>query len=153
PMLTPPDISDDRIIACLRDRFGLRIAQVKFLPLGADVNSAVYRVTADSGTPYFLKLRWGNFSEVALAIRAFLHAQGVRRVIAPVATTDHELWVHAHGFHWILYPFFEGKSGFEVALSKTQWIALGASMQAVHTTKLPAGLLERVPQEDYAPRW
>src|SRR6476660_5255783 len=139
-MLTKPDISDDTIIACLHDRFGLRIARVTFLPLGADVNSAVYRVTADSGTSYFLKLRWGNFDEVALAVRAFLHAQGIRQVIAPIATTTHDLWVHAHGFDWILYPFFEGKTGFEVALAKTHWIALGESMHAVHTTILPAAL-------------
>jgi spectinomycin phosphotransferase len=152
-MLTKPDISDDRIIACLYDHFGLRISHVTFLPLGADVNSAVYRVIADSGTSYFLKLRWGNFSEVAVAIRAFLHAQGIRPVIAPVATTTHNLWVRAHGFNWILYPFFEGKNGFEVALSKPQWITLGASMKAVHTTILPTALVKRVPREDYSPRW
>jgi spectinomycin phosphotransferase len=152
-MLTKPDIPDANIIACLHDRFGLHISHVTFLPLGADVNSAVYRVTADSGTSYFLKLRWGNFNEIALTIRAFLHAQGIRRVIAPIATTTHTLWVHAHGFDWILYPFFEGKDGFEVALSKTQWIVLGASMKAVHTTILPPALAERVPREDYSPRW
>src|SRR3989442_1411008 len=113
-MLTKPRISDDRIIACLHDTFGLHISHVTFLPLG-DVNSAVYRVTAVSGTSYFLKLRWGNFNEIALAVRAFLHAQGIRPVIAPIATTTHNLWVRAHGFDWILYPFFEGKTGFEVA--------------------------------------
>jgi hypothetical protein len=30
-MLTKPGISDDRISACLHDRFGLRIAHVTFL--------------------------------------------------------------------------------------------------------------------------
>jgi spectinomycin phosphotransferase len=152
-MLTKPNISDDSIIACLHDRFGLRISHITFLPVGADVNSAVYRVTADNDTAYFLKLRWGNFSEVALAVAAFLYAQGIQRVIAPIATTSHRLWVRAHGFDWILYPFFAGQNGFEVALSKPQWIALGASMQAVHTTILPAALVERVPREDYSPRW
>jgi spectinomycin phosphotransferase len=152
-MLTKPDISDDSIIACLHDHFGLQISKVTFLPLGADVNSAVYRVTTGSGTSYFLKLRWGNFNDVALAVRAFLHAQDIRRVIAPIATTTRNLWVRAHGFDWILYPFFEGKNGFEVALSKIQWIALGACIKAVHTARLPTGLVERVPREDYAPRW
>ncbi|MFL5802431.1 MAG: phosphotransferase [Roseiflexaceae bacterium] len=151
-MLTKPRISDDRIIACLHDSFGLHIVQVTFLPLGY-VNSAVYRVTADSGTPYFLKLRRGNFNEIAVAVPAFLYAQGIRQVVAPIATTTHNLWVHAHGFDWILYPFFDGKTGFEVALSKTHWIALGQSMHAIHTTRLPAALAERVPQEDYSPRW
>ncbi len=88
-----------------------------FLPLGADVNTAVFRVGTDRGTPYFLKLRRGNFDEVAVAVVALLHAQGIRRVMAPIATTTHRLWVYAYGFAWILYPFFEGQNGYEVALS------------------------------------
>jgi spectinomycin phosphotransferase len=151
-MLTKPDISDDTIIACLRDFFGLQIRHVTFLPLGW-VNNATYRVTAESGTPYFLKLRRGGFDEIAVAIPALLNAQGIRQVMAPIATTAHDLWVHAHGFDWILYPFFEGKTGFEAALSRTQWAALGRSMKAVHTTRLPAALAERIPQEGYSPRW
>jgi spectinomycin phosphotransferase len=151
-MLEKPDISDNTIIACLHDTFGLRIAHVTFLPLGW-VNNAVYRVTADSGTPYFLKLRRGNFNEIAVAVPAFLHAQGIRQVMAPVVTMTHDLWVHAQCFDWILYPFFDGKTGFEVALSKPHWIALGASMKAIHTTQLPAALAERVPQVGYSPRW
>jgi hypothetical protein len=47
-MLTKPSISDDTIIACLHDSFGLHIAQVTFLPLGY-IHSAVYRVIADRG--------------------------------------------------------------------------------------------------------
>ncbi len=50
PMLTPPDLSDDIIVACVHENFGLHIAYVTFLPIGADVNSAVYRVTATDGT-------------------------------------------------------------------------------------------------------
>ena len=52
-MLTPPDIADARISACLHANFGLRISDTTFLPIGADANSAVYRVTADDVTPYF----------------------------------------------------------------------------------------------------
>jgi spectinomycin phosphotransferase len=151
-MLTKPGISDDAVIACLHDRFGLPISNVTFLPLGW-VNNALYRVIADSGTPYLLKLRGGPFDEVAVAVPAFLHAQGIRQVLAPIPTTTHTLWVQAHGFVWTLYPFFDGKTGFEVALAKPHWIALGKSMQAVHTTRLPTALAERVPQEDYSPRW
>ena len=85
-MLTPPDISDDTIIACLHDAFGLRIAQLTFLPLGW-VNNAVYRAVADTGVCYFLKLRRGSFDESAITLPAFLHAQGIRQVMAPIATT------------------------------------------------------------------
>jgi spectinomycin phosphotransferase len=150
-MLTPPNLSDDAIVACLRDSFGLRIAQVDFLPLGADVNSAVYRVIADDGAPYFLKLRSGAVDEVSVAVAAFLRAQGIGRVMAPIATTAGGLWARAHGFDWRLYPFFDGRDGFEVALSKAQWIALGQTMRAVHATRLPAELAALVPREAYSP--
>lgn len=153
PMLTPPDLADHIIIKSVREYFGLPIAHATFLPLGADVNSAVYRLTAEDGSSYFLKLRRGDFDDVAVAVAAYLHARGVRRVMAPLATTTQQRWTHAHGFAWMVYPFFEGQNGFEVALSQRQWIALGESMRAVHTTILPADLLARVPQEDYTPRW
>jgi hypothetical protein len=42
-MRTKPAISDDIIMACLHEHFGLHIAQVAFLPIGW-VNNAVYRV-------------------------------------------------------------------------------------------------------------
>ncbi|HOG45944.1 MAG TPA: hypothetical protein PLJ35_10840 [Anaerolineae bacterium] len=97
-MRTRPDIPDDTIIACLRDSYGLHISQVTFLPLGW-VNNAAYRLIAGDGTPYFLKLRQDHFNEIAVAVPAFLHAQGIRHVMAPIATTAHTLWLHAHGFH------------------------------------------------------
>ncbi len=152
-MLTPPALSDGRIVACLQDHYGLRIRRVTFLPLGADVNSAVYRVDADDGTPYFLKLRSGDFDEVAVAVPAWLHAQGIRSVMAPIATKTHRLWVNADGFDWILYPFIAGTNGFEVVLSHAQWIVLGETLAAIHATVLPAELGRRVPREDYSSRW
>jgi spectinomycin phosphotransferase len=152
-MLTPPALSAETIIACLCESYGLRIRQVTFLPIGADVNSAVYRVDAEDGMPYFLKVKHENFAEVAVAVPAFLHAQGIRQVMAPLPTVTHRLWASGHGFEWILYPFFAGYNGFEVPLSDAQWVALGQSLKAVHTTSLPPALDRLVPRETYSPRW
>lgn len=151
-MLTKPDIADDSVIACVETSFGLRISAITFLPLGADINSAVYRVTADQGMSYLLKLRRGNFDPLAAAVPALLHTYGIPQVMAPIATVTQQLWMRAHGFDWMLYPFFEGQNGYEVALSQAQWRALGASMKAVHSARLPAELLAHVRQEDYSPR-
>ncbi len=49
-MLIKPDLKHEEIIACLRNAYGLDIATVSFLPLGADFNTAVYRATATDGT-------------------------------------------------------------------------------------------------------
>jgi spectinomycin phosphotransferase len=152
-MLTPPALSADTIIACLRENYALRIARASFLPLGADADAAAYRVEAEDGTPYFLKVRRGAFDEVAVAVPAFLHAQGILSVMAPIATATSRLWANEHDFAWILYPFFEGRNSFDAGLSPTQWAALGATLKAVHTTILPPALSRRVPREDYSPRW
>jgi spectinomycin phosphotransferase len=42
-MLEKPDLQDEKIGACLQDEYGLLAVQVAFLPLGADMNTAVYR--------------------------------------------------------------------------------------------------------------
>lgn len=91
-MLTPPHLSDDQIFACLREAYGLHITQSDFLPLGADVNTAVYRVIARDGTPYFLKLRRGEFDETTVTVPAHLHhVQGIASVMAALPTTDRRL--------------------------------------------------------------
>lgn len=55
-MLTKPNLKNEEIIACLRNAYGIDVATITFLPLGADFNTAVYRVTTSTQTDYFLKL-------------------------------------------------------------------------------------------------
>jgi len=82
-MLEKPDIQDEKIIACLQDEYGLLVVQVAFLPLGADLNTAVYRVVAKDETSYFVKLRRGVFDETAVALPKFLSDQGIGHIIPP----------------------------------------------------------------------
>jgi spectinomycin phosphotransferase len=60
-MLTEPNLKDEEIIGSLRDAYGLTVDKVLFLPLGADFNTAVYRIKTTDGPDYFLKLRRGEF--------------------------------------------------------------------------------------------
>ena len=153
-MLTPPDIAHDAIHKCLAENYGLQATHAEFLPLGADVHSAVFRVQANNGTAYFLKLRSGDFDKSAVAVPAFLHHdKGIAAVMAPLPTTDHQLSVQRHGFDWMLYPFFEGRNGFERALTAAQWAALGAALGGIHRTELPPALLAGIPKEIYAHHW
>lgn len=152
-MLTPPAISAETIATYIYDCYGLRINQVTFLPIGADVNTAVYRVDTDGATRYFLKLRRGDFDEMAVAVPAFLHAQGIPQVMAPLMTSTRGLWASGHGFSWILYPFFDGPNSFEKPLSDAQWVTLGRTLKAIHTIILPPELAHRVLREDYSPQW
>ena len=98
-MLEKPDIGDDDISACLRDQFGLAVAELMFLPLGADRDTAVYRAVDDAGTPCFVKLRRGAFDEMTIRVPKLLHDQGIGQVIAPIAARSGQLWAALGGLH------------------------------------------------------
>jgi spectinomycin phosphotransferase len=156
-MLEKPDVPDETLRTCLRDHFGLRITEIVFLPIGNDVDTAVYRVVADDATPYFLKLRsWrrsGHFDATAVTIPHFLHEQGIAQIIAPIATRDGQLWARLDGFAVILFPFIAGHNGFATPLTALQWIALGVALRKLHTARVPPTLSATIPQETYAPHW
>ena len=152
-MLDKPGIQDELIVAAMGDAFGLEVTQVAFLPLGADFDTAVYRAVAADGAAYFLKLRRGNFDEMAVAVPRFLQTQGIAAVMAPIPTRGGRLWTELDGFRLILYPFVEGRSGRSAELSERQWRDLGAALRAVHASRLPPDLARRTPRETYSPRW
>ena len=151
-MLERPAIKDAQIIACLQKGYGVDVVHVAFLPLGADLNTAVYRVVAEDGPPYFLKLRRGIFDETSVTLPKFLSDQGIAEIIAPLATVSGPLWANVDAFKTILYPFVEGRNGYEVDLSDRQWIEFGAALKKIHTAVLPPALINRLQHETYAPQ-
>ncbi|TLN05295.1 aminoglycoside phosphotransferase family protein, partial [bacterium] len=102
-MLEKPTLPDERILAMLRDSYGLRAAEVIFLPLGADYNTVVYRVTGEDGVAYFLKLRSGIFDENSVVIPALLRELGIREIIPVLKTVAGRLWARLDAYTCILY--------------------------------------------------
>ncbi len=152
-MLEKPDLQDEEIVTCLQAVYGLRVVKVAFLPLGADLNTAVYRVVADDETPYFLKLRRGVFDEISVALPKFLKDRGLAQIIGPLATQTGQLRGNLGTFKVILYPFLEGHDGYEVGLSDRHWGDLGTVLKSLHTTRVHPALLRGIQQETYSPRW
>lgn len=152
-MLEKPDIQEGAIVACLQDAYGLRVRQLDFLPLGADHNTAAYRVVAGDGACYFLKLRRGVFDETSVALPSFLRRQGIAPIIAPLPTTAGQLWASLDCFKLVLYPFVEGRDAYEAVLSDRHWYDLGNALKRIHTVDLPPTLLSRLRQETYSPEW
>lgn len=152
-MLEKPDLADEKIVACLRAAYGVPVRQIAFLPLGVDVNAAVYRADAQDGAAYFVKLRRGPFAETAVTLPKFLRDQGITQIIPPLPTNSGRLWATLDEFNVILYPFVEGGNGYEVALTDTHWRVLGAALQRIHTTTFPPALINALAQETYADQW
>lgn len=152
-MLIKPDLKDEEIIACLRDAYGLDIATVSFLPLGADFNTAVYRITTSTQTDYFLKLRRGEFLEASVSVPKYLADLDIKQVISPLATKTGQLWASLASFKAILYPYVEGRNGVEAKLSEDQWAQFGAAIKMLHSTNIPSSITKYVPRETFYSKW
>jgi spectinomycin phosphotransferase len=152
-MLERPVVRDDVIGASLQENYGLPVAQIEFLPLGADVNTAVFRVVSSNGTPYFLKLRSGPFHEASTTLPRFLSDHGIAEIISPIPTQAGQLWASLAQYTVILYPFVQGRDGYTVNLSERQWRRFGVALKQIHTIRLPAMLLGSIPRGDFSPRW
>jgi spectinomycin phosphotransferase len=152
-MLIKPNLTDEEIIACLRDAYGLTIEKVAFLPLGADFNTAVYRITTNNGSDYFLKLRSGEFLEASVSVPKYLADLGIKQVIPPLATKIGQLWTSLASFKAILYPYVEGHNGIEAKLSETQWAQFGAVIKKLHELDIPASITKDVPRATFSSKW
>ena len=152
-MLEKPDISPAKIAACLQAAYGVTAVQIIFLPLGADQNTAVYRIETNVETAYFLKLRSGVFDETAVTLPQFLHDQGIRQIITPLTTKTGQLWTTLDAFTAILYPFVDGCNGRERKLSAAQWAEFGAALKKLHMLAVPPAIRANLRQERYSPRW
>ena len=151
-MLEKPDISDELIISQLQAQYGLQVTRLEFLPLGADMGTAVYRVIAENGTAYFLKLRRG-FEEIIVTVPLFLRSQGIQEIIIPFQTKSKEHWADFGEYKMILYPFIKGKDGFDRELTDIHRKALGAALKAIHTSQVPPDLSKLIPQETFSAQW
>lgn len=152
-MLEPPDVPAEMLIVCLRDNYALHVKQIEFLPIGNDVNTAVYRVVADDATTYFLKLRRGTFPAATATIPRFLHDEGINQIIAPIVARNGRLWADVDLFAAILFPLVAGRNGFAVPLAERQWTELGIALRRLHDADVPPALRSDIPHEDYSRHW
>lgn len=151
-MLEEPDVRHNVITGSVQVSYGLEASELTFLPLGVDVNTAVYRLVSTDGRVYFLKLRKGTFSEIIVSLPAYLSTHGMRQIIAPLPSRSGQLWAAMGAYKMILYPFIEGQDAYTAKLNESLWIEFGAAVKHLHSTQLPPRLLHQVPREDFDPR-
>jgi spectinomycin phosphotransferase len=151
-MLEKPNIPDGQIIINLREEYRLHVAELSFLPLGADQGTAVYRVVAQDGRVYFLKLRRG-FEEITVTVPLFLRSQGIQEIIAPIETISKGYWADFGEYKLVLYPFVQGNDGFERELTDSHRKIIGTALKRIHSAEIPPELTRRIPRETFDSRW
>lgn len=151
-MLEKPNIPDELIISRVQEEYHLPVAQLTFLPIGADTGTVVYRLLAADGTAYFLKLR-RNFDEIIVDVPLFLESQGVREIIIPLETQSKKRWADFGEYKLILYPFIEGKNGFQMELTDAHKRSFGRALKAIHSTSISPELSRQIPKETFSAHW
>ena len=150
-----PNLDSANLSACLRDYYGVDPAEITFLPLGFDLDAAVYDVRAEDGSRYFLKLRVRRDGRAApvsdtgqLVARALADA-GFSSVVAPLPTRSSALTCRFGPRDVILYPFVDGENATVAAMSDQQWVTFGAALRAVHDSGIEERFRDELPVERF----
>jgi spectinomycin phosphotransferase len=106
----------------------------------------------EEGTKYFLKLK-KHFAEISVEVPLFLKSRGIAAVMSPHQTKSKQYRVDVGEYKMILYPFVEGKNGFEMELSASHKHRLGAALKSIHSTPVPPRLESILPKEGFAPHY
>jgi spectinomycin phosphotransferase len=145
--------SEQIIISCLSADYGINVAAFKFLPIGADLNSAVYKAQASDHTSYFVKLRHGHQYDSSIAIVELLSQLGIKHVIQPIKTCEGKATKLLGDFTLIVSPFVEGQDGFNRDLTDKQWIGLGKVLKQVHEIDVPPSIQSQIRRESFSSQW
>ena len=152
-MLEKHPLSDPIIISCLNAHYGIEVASLTFLPLGADMNASVYKVQTIDQKAYFIKLKHGHQHDTSVEIVELLQSAGVRQIIPPVKTIHGRTTQRIDECTLIVYPFVDGQDGFNRNLTDDQWTTLGKELRQVHEVEVPLPIQNRIRRETYSAKW
>lgn len=145
--------SDQFIINCLNIDYGIEVATLTFLPLGADMNASVYKAEAQDQTSYFVKLKRGHHHDISVVIVELLHDAGIQQIIPPIKTIHDQPTHRIEDFTLIVYPFVKGQDGFSRNLTDNQWLKLGKALRQVHEIDVPPSIQKQIRREVYSSKW
>jgi spectinomycin phosphotransferase len=146
-------LSDQLIISRLYAEYGIEVATLTFLPLGADMNATVYKAQTQDLRSYFVKLRRGHYYDISGCVVELLHDAGILQVIPPIKTIQGQSALAFEECTISVYPFIEGQDGFSRDLTDNQWPILGKALRQIHEIAVPLSIQNRIRQEEYSPKW
>jgi spectinomycin phosphotransferase len=149
-MRQQPDLSHEKLTACLRTQYDLAVTSVRFLPIGYDPNAFVYEILTAEEVAYFVKLRLGAIPPPGLLVPRVLIEQGIPHILAPLRTRSRSLWCAMDPYSVIVYPFIRGENAMIAGLSDSQWREFGTTLQAIHAGGIASLLQGQVPAETFS---
>lgn len=152
-MIEKQALSDQVIISSLNANYGIDVATLTFLPLGADINASVYQAQSYDKVAYFVKLKRGHHHGIGVVVTELLHEAGIEEIIPPIKTLSGQLTQRIEEFTLIVYPFILGQNGFNRSLTDNQWFKLGKALRRIHEIEVPAALQKELRREYYSPKW
>lgn len=152
-MIEKQYLSDDLVISCLNTNYGIEVATLTFLPLGADMNASVYKAQTLDQSSYFVKLKRNHHNDISVVVVELLQMAGIQQIIPPVKTIHGQLTQHIEDFTLIVYPFVEGQNGFSRNLTDNQWLSLGKMLRQVHEIDVPPSIQNKIRLEAYSSKW
>jgi len=152
-MIEKQPLSDQLIINCLNTDYGIEVATLTFLPLGADMNASVYKAETSDQRSYFVKLKRGHHHDISVVIVELLHDAGIQQMIPPIKTLLSQSTQRIEDFTLIVYPFVKGQDGFSCNLTDNQWFKLGLALRQVHEIDVPPSIQNQLRREVYSPKW
>lgn len=142
-----------RLMGCLSSEYGIEVAALTPLALGADINASVYKALAHDKCSYFVKLKRGHDHAMSATLSTLLYEAGIEQIIPPIKTIHGQLIQPIGDFTLLVYPFVEGQDGFSQDLTDEQWVILGRVLRQVHEFKTPPAVQEKIKQEGYSSKW
>lgn len=146
-------VSDQLIINCLNTQYGIKVARLTFLAIGADMNASVYKAETHDQSSYFIKLKRGHHYDINTTILTLLQDAGIQHIIPPIKTKHGKLIQYIDDFTLIVSPFVEGQDGFSRDLTDDQWMTFGKVMKKIHEIDLPPDIQRMIRREDYSSKW
>lgn len=152
-MLEKHVLLDQIIIECLSAHYGIEVASLVVLPIGADTNASVYKVQAVDQTPYFIKLKRGKNHDISVEIVELLQRAGIQQVIPPIKTSQGRSAQSIDDFTCIVYPFVEGQDGFSRKITENQWVKIGKVLRQIHEVEVTPSIQNKIKKETYSAKW
>jgi spectinomycin phosphotransferase len=148
-MLEPPALDEVALLHHVARQYHLPLERLTFLPLGADLATAVYRADAPHAS-YYVKLRRAPWFDASGIVPMQLAEHGISQVIVPLTPIGSSVPWSTFGAHRVsVAPFIDGHSGWGSALDAAQWATLGAVVRQLHRLPIPADL----PREQFGDQW